>query len=166
MFQVNDTVRYSTAGVCKITEIITRPFNGEDKEYYVLHPVHDEHSTLYVPVDNEQLAGKMYTVLSKDEVEALIASMPGLEPLWIEEEQQRRKTYREILTSRDRQGAVRVIKGLYAHAGQLKEKGKKLRMEDERCLRDAQRLLYDEFAQVLEMMPADVLPFIVKTLDT
>lgn len=164
MFSVNDTVRYGITGVCKIADITTRPFQGQNVEYYVLQPVHDPRSTLYVPVGNNALADKMYTVLSRDEVMELITSMPRLEEMWINDDQERKRKYREILMSQDRESAVCVIKALYAHNQQLKDQGKKLRLDDERCLREAERLLYDEFALVLQLLPEQVLPFIKEQL--
>ena len=59
MFQINDIVTYGTNGVCKIENITMKEFMGSAKEYYVLKPVNDNASTIYVPVHNEKVAGKM-----------------------------------------------------------------------------------------------------------
>ena len=39
-------------------------------------------------------------------------------------------------------------------------------MSDERFLKDAERLLYDEFALVLRIKPDQVLPFILKQINS
>ncbi len=165
MFQVNDTVRYGTSGVCKITQVMTRPFKGEQKQYFVLRPVHDSRSTLFVPVDNQELVAKMRPVLTKEEVMNLIHAMPSFEQLWIGDEQQRKQTFRGILSSGDCKQAICMIKALHLEGINLREKGRKLRMDDERCLRDAERLLYDEFSLALAMEPEEVLGFIKEQLD-
>ena len=54
MFQINDTVAYSTNVVCKIENITMKEFMGTTKEYYVLKPVNDNAATLDVPVYNMQ----------------------------------------------------------------------------------------------------------------
>ena len=38
-------------------------------------------------------------------------------------------------------------------------------MSDEKIMRDAEHLLFDEFAYVLDIQPHEVLPFILNELD-
>jgi CarD family transcriptional regulator len=52
------------------------------------------------------------------------------------------------------------------HQQELKEKGKKLRVSDERFLKDAEKVLYDEFAHVLDIKREEVLPFIFEQIET
>ena len=42
--------------------------------------------------------------------------------------------------------------------------GKKMHVSDERFFKEAEKLLYDEFAMVLEIKPEEVLPFILEQL--
>ena len=76
MFQVNDTVSYGTHGVCQITEIGEKNLTGKSMEYYILKPVYNENSTLYVPVHSENLTGKMRRILSVQEIREMIRQMP------------------------------------------------------------------------------------------
>ena len=77
MLKVGEKVLYGAAGACTITEICKKRFgDAEEREYYVLVPIHDSRSTLYVPLDNEKLRAKMKKLLSAEEIEALIDSMP------------------------------------------------------------------------------------------
>ncbi len=160
MFSVNDTVRYGTAGVCRIDRTQTRVVGGEEETYYVLRPVHDARSTVYVPVNNPTLAGRMMPVLSRSQVMAIIQSLPGLPDCWIPDDQERKRRYRESFVSADRQTMAAVIKTLYERLLALREHGKRLRVDDERCLREAERLLYDEFSLALDMAPEEVPTFI------
>ncbi|MFQ9798058.1 MAG: CarD family transcriptional regulator [Clostridia bacterium] len=98
VFQVNDMIVYGAHGVCRIAEIEERDFNGSSIEYYILKPVYDEKATIFVPVLNDRLTAKMRRVLSKDEIEALIESMPNEDTLWIENEMQRKERYKEIVS--------------------------------------------------------------------
>ena len=51
MYQVNDTVAYSSQGICTVSEICKRDVGGSMVDYYVLKPVADPRSTVYVPVN-------------------------------------------------------------------------------------------------------------------
>ena len=46
----------------------------------------------------------------------------------------------------------------------MKGNGKHLRAADERFFKEAERMLYDEFALVLGMEPEEVLPFILERI--
>ena len=68
MFKINDIVTYGTNGVCKITGTEEKDLMGTKKTYLVLKPTKTgDNSTYFVPVDNENLLGKMRKLLSEDE---------------------------------------------------------------------------------------------------
>ena len=52
MYAVNDKVMYGQSGVCRITDICTKKFGKTAVEYYVLHPMYGEDTTIYCPVQN------------------------------------------------------------------------------------------------------------------
>ena len=99
MFQKDDMVRYGAHGVCKVEDITEKNFNGEAIRYYVLRPIYNDTSTIYVPIHNQALTQNMRKVLSKEELQSLIQTMPHEESLWIENEEVRKAQYQEILTS-------------------------------------------------------------------
>ena len=61
------------------------------KNYLVLKPLNGDKSTFYVPVDNENLLSKMRKLLSEDEINQLIDSMPTEKILWINNERERKE---------------------------------------------------------------------------
>ena len=150
MFQVNDIVRYGMSGVCKISEVIVRNIGGEQQEYFVLRPVHDARSTLFVPLNNDLLMGRMQTVLSKQDIQDLMDAIPTLDSEWIKEDALRRTRFKEILQGDDRTQLAMLIKMVYKREQFLRNSGKKLRLDDEKTLRTAEKLLYDELAFVLQ----------------
>ena len=113
MFQVNDTILYGADGVCVIREIAKRTFSGRTQEYYVLEPIYGNQSTIYVPTHSEKLLAKMRRVLSAEEIYEMIRGMPGDELLWIEDENERKHAYGEIIRSGNRKAMIRLIKTLY-----------------------------------------------------
>ena len=165
MFAVNDTILYGLNGACKITDITKREIGGSAAEYYVLQPVYSNASTIFVPTGNKNLTGRMRRVLSAAEIYALIKSMPQEKPVWIEDENQRKEACKEILSNGDRRELIRLIKALYLHQKELQQIGRRLHMSDERFLKEAERLLYDEFALVLRIKPDQVLPFIMEQIE-
>lgn len=164
MFLKNDIVRYGAHGVCKIVDIAEKNFNGVPVEYYVLKPIYNDTSTIYVPVQNQSLTDKMHKVLSAEEIRALIQAMPYEESIWIDDEEERKRRYQEILVDGDRVELIRMIKALYLRQREQQAKGRKLHMADDRFFKEAERMLYEEFALVLQMKKEEVLPFILAQL--
>lgn len=165
MFQVGDTILYGTHGVCKIQSIEEMNFSGKKQEYYILTPVYNQASTFYVPIHNEVLTKKMNRILSAEEIYELIRTMPDEKTIWIENENARKEYFQAIISGNNRKELVQLIKTLYLHQEKQKEKGKKLHIADERFLKEAEKLLYNEFALVLDMEPNEVLPFIMGQIE-
>ena len=165
MYQKNDIVMYNTQGVCKITDIIMKDFGGEQIQYYVLKPVASETAVIYIPVDNEQLTGKMCHVLTADEIYEIIRSLTQEESTWIENEQERKEEYKRIMAQGDRKALITMIKTLYLHKQNLKLQGRKLHVADERFFKEAEKILYDEFALVLHIDAEQVVPFIMEQIE-
>lgn len=164
MFKQNDTILYGCDGVCTIEGKTRRKFGKKMVDYYVLKPVYQQSATFFVPVDNDKLTGRMHRILSKDEILAFIDSIPEEDDMWIDDLNDRRNKYKEIVAGGDRRELIRLIKALYTHKQKLLLSGKRPCYSDEKIFKDAERLLYNEFALVLEIPPEQVLPFILKKL--
>lgn len=165
MFSVNDTVLYGTDGVCTITDITTRLFGKKKAEYYVLTPLHQTGSVIYVPADSEVLLRKMRRVLSAEEIRTLIHDIPSEScGEWIADENARRTQFKAILQSGDRRELIRLIKTIYLHGQAQKQNGRKLHHSDEAMMKDAEKLLYNEFSYVLSIKPEEVLPLIMEEI--
>ena len=65
MFDINEYVVYGTVGVCRVVDYRKESFGSiEEKEYYILEPVHAKNSSIYVPADNQGRHKKMQPVLT------------------------------------------------------------------------------------------------------
>ena len=126
MFAVGDNVLYGADGVCTITEHGLRDFFGSTREYYILKPNADPSGTVYVPADNPALVEKMRRLMTKEEIDGILAECAGADngngtspdcesPDWIADDGERKHTYDEILQSGDRQQIFRMIRALYIH---------------------------------------------------
>ena len=164
MLETNTFVVYGANGICRVDGIREEAFNGKKQEYFVLKPINSEGATIYVPTDSEVLTGKMKKLLRADEVEILIRNMPNEETIWIDDDRLCNEAYRAILSKGDRTELVRLTKTLYRRKKELSAKGKRLRSTDEQIMRQAESLLFNELAMVLEIERNDVLDFIYKKI--
>lgn len=162
MFDTGDTVLYSAKGICKITGISEQKFGGSKRKYYVLEPVYQKNSSVFIPADNEKLLSKMKPVLTKDEIDGIIHETVSCCPEWIENENERKLYFSGILAGGSRKELILLIKTIYEHRRELTEKGKKLHACDEVTFKEAEALLYDEFAYVLGIKPTEVVFYIMK----
>lgn len=160
MFKVNDVVVYGAQGVCEIVGIDERKTDGTSKAYFVLKPMDDRGSTFYVPTWNEKALAKMRSVMTKQDVDALIDTMSGRKTTWIENEKDRKEAYRSILASGDRGAVISMVQALYIRKKEREAEGKRLHMSDEHFMRDAEQLLFNEWQYVLNMDKAGLMAYI------
>ena len=151
MFQINDVIVYGAQGVCQIAAVEEKNISGAKKQYYVLKPVKDPGATIYAPTDNVQVLKKMRRLLTEQEINHLIDSMPEEKTLWIVNDNERKECYKNILAAGDHSELIRMIKSIYAQKKKREEAGKRLHMVDERFFKDAEHLLYNEFQYVLNL---------------
>lgn len=165
MYEIGDTVVYGTQGVCRIEGVQTRKVQGEYVDYLVLRPVYEKDSTIFVPKNNEKLVGKMRNILSAEEIYEIIAELPDKDPVWIDDDNARKMHYQQIIDEGDRAKIMLIIKTIYDHKLKQEEKGRHLHQADEYILSQAEKLLHNEFALVLDIKPEDVVPFVTKQMN-
>ena len=165
MLKIGDTVLYGATGVCTVTDIVTREIGGIKKEYFVLSAVANDNCTVFVPTDNIELQKKMRKILSKKEVLALIKEIPNEADIWEENEVKRRELFSDILHGGDRKKLMLLVRSLYNHKEERRKENKRLLVADERFMNEAERLLYDEFAAVLDIKPDEVVNFILQKIN-
>ena len=165
MYSVNEKIHYGGSGVCVIQEITSMRVGRTREKYYVLKPVYQNSSLIYVPVENPTLAAKMRPVLSREEVERLIADFNEIPTAWEADPQARKASFDALLRSNQCRNLIVLIKTLNAHKELRQADGKTLHVADETFLREAKRLLYDEFAGALDLQPAQIPDYIQKRLE-
>ena len=163
-FNIGDNVVYGGNGVCKITEIKAMSFFNEPaKSYYVLKPIFSKQaSVMYVPLDSEVMVAKLSHVIGKEEALSLIESLPTNNIEWIDDKNLRKDTYNTIVTKGTRMEIMGVIKAVLMRQAELINEGKRLNMQDEKTLTDAENRMNAELALALDMQPEEVPEFIRK----
>lgn len=154
MYQMGDRVVYGIHGVCRIVDQEKRVIDRKTVTYLVLEPMGQEGSRYLVPTHNEAAMSKLRPMLTPEELEALMGSEEVRQDGWIREENLRKNTYRELITSGDRAGLLRMVHTLYRHKREQNAAGKKVHLADENFLRDAEKLLVSEISVVMSL-PAD-----------
>lgn len=149
MFSVGDTVVYGTQGVCRIKEISMLKFGKTKAEYYILTPVSDERSVVYVPTGNEKLVSKMRELISREELDELIATAAENKIEWISGDNERKNYCDEVVKTGSRRELMQLIGMLYTRREALREQKKHFHNVDAQYLKAAEHLLHDEFAYVL-----------------
>ena len=165
MFQINDVVVYGAQGVCKIFGIQEQKIDGTSKTYFVLKPADDRGATFYVPTWNEKALAKMRIVMTKQDVDALIDSMPNKKPAWIENENERKETYKRILAGGNQTQIISMIQAIYLHKKEREAEGKRLHMSDEHFMKDAEQLLYNEWQYILNVDKAGLMAYIFNRIE-
>ena len=156
MFQIGDKVVYGIHGICKIVDQEQRRIDGKNVVYLSLEPVGQAGSKFLVPTHNAAAMSKLRYLLQKEEAENLL-SLQGIHmDDWIQEENRRKQTYRELIARGDCFRLMSMVGMLYRHKAAQSAAGRKLHMCDENFLRDAERLLITEISAVLERTPEDV----------
>ena len=156
MFNIGDIVVYGTQGICRIDSCESKQIGKTAAEYYVLKPLYNESTAVFVPVANETLTAKMQSVLTRAQAEALIKNAPQIDVINISDEALKREQYKVILSSGDREQLVSLIKTIRLEKEIRRQSNKKLNINDEQTLRKAELLLYNELAFVLGVTPDEV----------
>lgn len=164
MFQVGDRILYGCSGACLIEELSVMRFGRTREQYYVLSPLYQNAAKIYIPVSNPSLVDKMHAMPTREEVDALILTIPTAEPIWVEDAQERKACYDKIMRTGGCAERIRLIRTLHDHKQVRLSEGKNLHVSDENFYRDAQKLLCDEFAYPLQMQPSQVHEYIMDKL--
>ncbi|MDO4572570.1 MAG: CarD family transcriptional regulator [Clostridia bacterium] len=149
MFQVGDRVVYCRTGVCEVQAITPPPFAGMEGHalYYTLKPLYCD-AVVYVPVDTEK---PIRPVISREEAEALIDSIPGVRvstpesadiKLWKEQ-------YQSLSGTGACEDLLELVLLIYAKKQRVEERSKTLGQIDQDYMKNAEALLHGELAVAL-----------------
>lgn len=160
MLQIGSQVVYGIHGVCCIIDTEIRRVDRKNVEYFVLEPKEQPGARFYVPAHNQVALSKLRPVLSREELESLLASADTRCDCWVADENRRKLKYREILGSGDRAMLIGMIRALHQHKENQLAAGRKFHLCDENFLRDAQKILCSEFSLVLGIPQNEVAAYI------
>lgn len=164
MFKINDCIMYGTVGACNVIDIKKETFlHSGEKEYYILQPIYSNNTVIKIPVDNDKIS--MRKILTKDEVKVLINSMPTCEIKWIEHERTRNEQFKAMLKTGSCSDLITLIKSIEKNTKNKKTANKSSAKADESIMQVAEKLLNEEFATVLNILPEEVPNYINEQLE-
>jgi len=149
MFNIGELTIYSALGICRIEDICEKTFNGETKNYYVLHPMQNPTLTINAPVGSDKL--KMYKMMEKEEAQEILESFEGLGVEWIDKVNAREHAYSKIINSGDRKEIAKVANTLIRKKLELQALNKKQNEYDRKLLAQIESVLFVEIALTLDM---------------
>ncbi len=164
MFEVGDSVLYGTNGICEIKEITTVDMTDIDKNrlFYVLHSKNST-AKIYVPVD--RATAKMRKLLSKKEAEELLSRIPDIEPLTGLDEKTLESAYKDALRTYNTEEWIKLIKTIYFRKKKRIDKGQKVTAIDEKYMKLAEDILYQELGEALEIPKEQVLDYLIREIE-
>ena len=160
MYHTGEFIVYGTSGVCEVTAVGQPAFaRDEGRLYYTLTPVYGT-ETIYIPVDSPVF---MRPVLSREQAEALIESIPAIEEDSFTTHSLRLASehYQAALQSHDCHELVQLIKTVYAKS---RRNGRRVSQIDQRYRKRAEDLLHSELAVALGIPLKEVQPYIARSI--
>lgn len=158
-------VQYGKTGVCLVQEQTSIKIGRETSQYYVLAPISDGRSSVYVPCNNAELVARMRPLLTREEIDALLSSAEDERQPWIDDRNERGALYRRVTGEGDRRHLVRVICCLFRKKHERQEMGKQLSTMDENALQECMRLIDEEFSMVLDIPRSEVVNYILERIE-
>lgn len=125
MYKKGDYVVKMPEGICKIENVGHPDTTGmnKTKEYYILVPINEKTSKIYLPVD--YVDGRIRNMISKEEAIQLIKSIPNITETEIHNEKMREQEYKAAILSGDNKKIVSIIKLIYTRKQERIKQGKK-----------------------------------------
>ena len=156
MFNVGEKIIYGENGVCTVEKIAPLNMSGASKEklYYYLTPMIGS-GTYFAPVDTMAF---MRPVMSREEAEALVDSIPGIPPAICNDSRFNHVDafYRDLFKLHTNEALVSVIKGLRCRMAERKTRSSRA----EATMKRAKDILHGELSVALEIEFGDVEDYI------
>lgn len=161
MYQIGQYIIYGSTGVCKVESLVEKPPHGL---YYVLKPLY-ESGTIYTPAEHPKVF--MRPVISRDEAEALIDQIPQVvaQPDRTKNLQELREHYRIATCSHNCADLIRLTMSIYAKKKEQEQRGRRFGQVDERFMKQAESILFGEFAVALGIPKEEVHAYISRRVE-
>lgn len=165
MFELGTMLVHPTYGVCEVVHIgkIDMKNVKDERLFYTLVPLYDAKSKLFIPTDSESLG--LRPVMTKESALELVASLPAMEPIAVQNEKEREKIFKEMIRGGNCEDISRIIKTLYLRKKARLAAGKKAVSLDEKYLFIAREQLYGELAVSLGIEKNGVEDYITQKIE-
>ena len=164
MYNKGDYVVKIPEGICQIENVGHLDISGmnKDRTYYMLVPVKEKASNIYIPVDHAD--GRIRHIITKDDAMKFIKSIPDISKKDISDEKLREQEYKAAILSGDHVKIVSIIKAIYTRKQERIKQGKKITATDDRYFKHAEEVLFSELSFVLQIPKENMEQFIADTI--
>ena len=164
MLEKGSYVIYAGNGVCRVSDIRSETMYRKTQNYYILTPVDDPGSRIYVPTGNEVLLARMRQIPSREEILRMLDGLKEDELPWENDNRLRGEQFGAILDRCDQRELLALIRTIRKKRGELALENKKLGTSDDNALKKAEKIINGEFGFALSIPPKDVPSFITEIL--
>lgn len=166
MAGIGSFVVYGASGVCRIEDLRSEKLGDVIKDYYILKPMRNMSSTIFVPADAEALVMQMMPVLSPEELHLLFEQARELpEEEWITDARKRSEYLKSIFSDGKRLKILACIKTLRRQKKRLEERGKHLCSSDDVVLQKAEDIFINEICISLDFTYEQAQSFFESQID-
>ena len=155
MYEIGEKIIYGENGVCTVSKVAPLEMSGgSDKLFYHLQPLIGS-GVYFAPVDS---GAYMRPVISREEAEALIDSIPFIEPAICRDNRFNHVDafYKELFRQHSCEALVSIVKGLYLRMNEKKTKSSRA----ESTMKRAQGILHGELSIALDLEVDEVEDYI------
>ncbi|MCI6640688.1 MAG: CarD family transcriptional regulator [Pygmaiobacter massiliensis] len=165
MYQEGDLIIYQTTGVCRVMGVCQLDFSGSGtlQPYYTLKPLYQT-GTICAPVQNPRVF--MRPILTSQQVNVLIDQIPSLpaQPDDSKSIQQLCDHYTRAIKSHDCAALLSMVVSIWRKKQALAGCHRKFGQVDSHFMKQAEDLLYGEFAAALQIPKSEVCQYIADRL--
>lgn len=156
MFERDEYVFYESGGICQIADIRVAPLESmpADRTYYIMKPLHDPNSVVYIPVDSDKVF--LRRLLNREEAEELLNRIPTVDAIDEPNAKLLRAKYTEAMRTHDPVEWVRVIKTVYRRANAQASRSQRISETERNFAENAKRYLHTELALALGLNEAEM----------
>ena len=160
MYEKNEILVYGNNGVCRLTDIRRESFTDQPETYYILSPVFDERSTIYVPTESRTAEKKLRPIITKDKLDTMLVSAKNSAARWENNDRKRGEYFKDITSKGLSTDLLEVMKSLTIQKDKLKNSVRKLHAADERTLAVCEKIVGEEYAYAFGVDVNDALSHI------
>ena len=157
-WKTGDPVVHNRDGICTVVDIKEMALGGEPETYYILEPVYENGSRLYIPVTKED--SLLRAPVTKEEIQSYVKSLPDSKLTWISDQKERQSMITDVRKTGSSRTWLPLILLFYQERSEKHRQGKKFHAFDEQFLKDIETRVNREFGYVLGIEPSEVPDYI------
>lgn len=147
-FNIGDAVRYGANGICVVSDKIRRKFSGVNESYFVLSPVGERGSKIYVPETNSALISRIGPVPERENIADALDHPERVSEVWINDESERNGRFREMINSGTCETAIYILFGMLSNRNKRIKAGKSPRSADDILINDIKKTVFGDIAYI------------------